>query len=92
MAKWPTRQRPAPEPQLRYRVEHRDGDAVSLLGCLEGVSPHPATLDPFVSALLRRGLNGQVLLVDDATGAVAARRTVRPFRSQARDRFRQLRD
>jgi hypothetical protein len=76
----------------RYRVEHRTGDEIDLLGCLEGVSPHHATLDPFVSCLLRRGLGGELRLVDDATGAVVARRRVRPFRTKAGDRFRQLGD
>jgi hypothetical protein len=68
------------------------GDAVSLLGCLEGVPAHHATLTPFVSVLIRRGLVGEVVLVDDATGAVAARRTLAPFGSEAGNRVCQFGD
>jgi hypothetical protein len=37
-------------------------------------------------------LDGQVLLVDAASGAVVARRRARPFAAQAGDRVRQLGD
>jgi hypothetical protein len=82
----------SPPTAPRYRVEHRARGAVALLGVLEGVFPHHATLDPFVSYLLHRGQDGRVVLVDEATGAVVARRRVNPFRSKAGDRFRQLGD
>jgi hypothetical protein len=71
-----------------YRVEHRDGPRLRVLGELVGVPAHPATLDPFVSTLLRAGDGGELRLVDAATGAVVARRRVVPFRSKAGTRFR----
>ena len=71
-----------------YRVEHRAGDRVRPLGELRGVPAHHATLDPFVSMLLRDGDGGEVVLVDTATGAVVARRRVRPFPAKPGDRFR----
>jgi hypothetical protein len=75
-----------------YRVEHREAGATRALGELSGVPARHATLEPFVSALLRDGADGEVHLVDAVTGAVVARRQVAPFRSKAGDRFRQLGD
>jgi hypothetical protein len=77
-----------PRPTTRHRVEYHVRDTVRCLGHLWDVPPHHVTLDPFVSQLLLRGAEGQLQLIDEATGAVVARRTVRPFTSKARDRFR----
>src|SRR5215212_10002263 len=63
----------------RYRVEHRTRHVAVRLGDLEGAIPNRTTLDPFVGFLLQRGLGGQVVLVDAATGTVVVRRRVRPF-------------
>jgi hypothetical protein len=83
---------PFPPTAPAYRVEHREGGTVSSLGRLKGVPAHHATLTAFVSGLLRAGCGGELVLVDDGTGAVVARRTVAPFRSKAEDRVRRLRD
>jgi hypothetical protein len=71
-----------------YRVEHRAGDEVVVLGYLEGVAPHHTILVPFVSTLLHHGAGGQLVLIDTATGAVVARRRVRPFGDKGGDPFR----
>ena len=79
---------PPTAPALAFRVEHREGARVRSLGRLERVPAHHTSLEPYVSALLRDGDGGELLLVDAGTGAVVARRRVAPFRSQAGDRFR----
>jgi hypothetical protein len=61
-----------------YRVEHRDGDRVRVLGRLPDVTPHAATLAPFASRLVREGTPGELLLVEEATGTVVARQDLRP--------------
>ena len=71
-----------------YRVEYRAEGTVRVLGELRDVPAHHATLTPFVSPLLRGGAEGQLLLVDVATNAVVARRTVQPYSAKAGDRFR----
>jgi hypothetical protein len=38
--------------------------------------PHFRTLDPFYSRLVRDGHTGWLLLIDDRTGAVVARRHI----------------
>jgi hypothetical protein len=78
----------APTRPKTYRVEHHEHGQVQTLGQLTGVAPHHATLEIFVGDLLRRGAGGMLLLIDETTGAVVARRQVRPFASKPRDRFR----
>ena len=63
-----------------YRVEHRAAGTVRVLGELRDVPAHHATLAPFVSTILRAGGNGEVVLIEAATGAVVARRKVAPAR------------
>jgi hypothetical protein len=75
-----------------YRVEHHEAGMVRSLGALPGVAPHYRTLDPFVSALLRDGRAGEVLLVEVATGRTVARRRVHPPRTKAPDCFRRPND
>lgn len=81
---------PAPGAPVRYRVEHREGGVSRSLGELVGVPPHHATLVPYVTALLLAGEAGEVVLIDEASRRVVARRRVRPSGAQARDRFREL--
>jgi hypothetical protein len=57
----------------RYRVEHWEGERVAVLGAVEGIFAHFTALDPFLAAL-PAGSAGEVILVDEATGAVVARR------------------
>jgi hypothetical protein len=72
----------------RYRVEHHHDDVVHILGILADAYGHFRTLDPFVSRLLRSNAEGVILLVNDDTDVVVARRQVRPFRGKPRDGFR----
>jgi hypothetical protein len=71
-----------------YRVEHREHGQVEVLGQLTGVSPHHASLEIYVGELIRRGADGLLVLIDEATGDVVARRRVHPSVSDPRDRFR----
>jgi hypothetical protein len=81
-----------PKPSRGYRVEHHHGDTICSLGYLMDTVPHHTSLEPYVSALLRSGLEGKLLLIDESTGAVVATRLVRPFRSKSSDRFRKSRN
>ena len=74
---------------MRYCVEHREHGTTEELGHLDAAAPHPAALDPFVSVVLRRGQDGQLVLIDEATGREVLRRKVRPFDAKAGDRFTQ---
>ena len=62
--------------QRWYRVEHRSGTIVRALGQVADLPRHSATLDPWLSHLLREGAQGELYLVDEETGEVVARRTV----------------
>jgi hypothetical protein len=79
---------PRQNPSVRYRVEHHAGGEIASLGMLADVPPHHATLAPFVSALLLRGAEGEVVLVEEASGRPVARRRVRPFGTGPRARSR----
>lgn len=59
-----------------YRVELRTPSKVQMLGRLPYARPHFRALDPFVSRLLRDGGRGWLMLVDEETGGVVARRRV----------------
>jgi hypothetical protein len=72
----------------RYRVEHHHDEMVHILGILSDAYGHFRTLDPFVSRLLQSNAEGVILLVNDVTDVVVARRQVRPFSSKPRDYFR----
>jgi hypothetical protein len=66
--------------ERRYRVVYRDGEAMKGLGRVAGVFPRYSSLDPYLSRLLLEGVvRGELILVDEATGRVAARRMVRPY-------------
>lgn len=60
--------------QQWYRVEHRVGNRVTVLGRVADVTRHVSTLDPWLSRLLLEGAAGELVLVEEATGAVIARR------------------
>jgi hypothetical protein len=57
-----------------YHVELRTGDEVRDLGHVPDAFPHHDSLTPFVSRLLREGATGEVILIDDESGQVVARR------------------
>ena len=61
-----------------YRVElHRNGEVV-LLGRRLEARPHFRTLDPYLSQLARDGMEGWLLLVDEQSNKIVARRRVEP--------------
>jgi hypothetical protein len=60
----------------RFRVELRQPRRVRHLGMITTTKPHFRTLDPFYSRLVRDGLTGWLLLIDDRTGAIVARRHI----------------
>ena len=60
----------------QYRIEHRENRLTTVLGVHTGTKLNWRTLDPYVSHLLLEGRTGTVVLVQDATGWVLARRTI----------------
>ena len=58
------------------RVELRQPRRIHLLAAAITVRPHFRSLDPYLSRLLHQGRAGMVVLVDNETGAVVARRRV----------------
>jgi hypothetical protein len=65
-------------PARSYRVLYRDGTFTRPLGRVAEVAPTRYSLDPFLSRLLLDGVRaGELLLVDETTGRVVARRSVR---------------
>jgi hypothetical protein len=62
-----------------YRVELRTPGKVRHLGRMPFARPHFRALDPFVSRLVREGAHGWLMLVDEETNGVVARRRLGPF-------------
>jgi hypothetical protein len=61
---------------VSYRVElHRDGE-IQVLGRMTHARAHFRTLDPFLSQLMRERITGWLLLVDERTNEIVARRRV----------------
>jgi hypothetical protein len=60
------------------RVEHRHAGAAAVLARGVLAFPHHAELAPFAGRLLAAGAAGQLVLVDEASGADLARRHLRP--------------
>lgn len=62
----------------KWRVEHRCGAETAVLGYLDYAFAHHAELTPFVGHLRLAGRElGEVVLVDEATEVVVARRRLR---------------
>lgn len=62
-----------------FRVEwHRNGDIVQL-GVLTNARRHFRALDPYHSQLARDGQEGWLMLIDDATNEIVARRRLQPY-------------
>ena len=59
-----------------YRVELRT-DQTRILDRVEGVFPQFRTLDPYASRLIQDGEEGELLLIDEATDQIVARKTVK---------------
>lgn len=57
-----------------FRVEHRQPGITRVLAILQNAKLHASTLDPFVSRLLYDGKQGTVVLVNEDTGAIVAKR------------------
>jgi hypothetical protein len=61
---------------VSYRVElHQDGE-IQVLGRMTHARAHFRTLDPFLSQLTRERITGWLLLVDERTNEIVARRRV----------------
>ena len=72
------------DPRPTYRVEHRTDHLVADLGPLEDACPHHAALAPFTSFLRLSGaVEGEVVLIDIASGRVVARRALVPLVQRA---------
>ncbi|MFL5532348.1 MAG: hypothetical protein ACJ8BC_10295 [Gemmatimonadales bacterium] len=70
-----------------YRVEHHTGARVRTLGRLPDVYAHPSTLTPFLSHLLLLGIRqGELVLIEEASGRTVACCPVRPQRRDNRRR------
>ena len=60
-----------------YRVELRT-DQTRILDRVKGVFPQFRTLDPYASRLIQEGEQGELLLIDEATDQIVARKLVKP--------------
>jgi hypothetical protein len=58
-----------------FRIELWN-EEIRVIDRIEGAFAQYRTLDPFVSRLLQDGHEGEVVLVDDETGEIIARRKV----------------
>lgn len=56
-----------------FRIELWN-DGIQVIDRVEGAFPQYRTLDPFVSRLVQDGRHGEVVLIDDETGKIVARR------------------
>ena len=61
-----------------YRIEHRLGDAVAVVGFSDDLFSQYTALPPLAVRLLDVGASGVLLLVEQATGEVFARRALHP--------------
>jgi hypothetical protein len=59
-----------------FRVELRS-DETRILDRVEGVFPQFRTLDPYASRLIQDGEEGELVLIDEATDQVVARKIVK---------------
>ena len=75
----------APVPGGPYRVEYRSGEATTQLGRIERCFAHHAELVPYAVHLRLRGQTGDtVVLVQESTGSVVARRDIARMRRRGR--------
>ncbi|MDP9364264.1 MAG: hypothetical protein M3Q10_08580 [Chloroflexota bacterium] len=61
-----------------YRVEHRRGDAVAVLGETDDPLARYTVLGSLAARLIDAGAEGMLLLVEQETGDVVARRALHP--------------
>ena len=71
----------------RYRIEHQDQGAISVLGYMNLAHAHHSTLEPFLSRLLTDGASGSAFLIDDETGKIVASRQIQSFEPGRKRRF-----
>lgn len=62
--------------QSPFRVELRQPQRRVFLGTLIGARPHRRSLDPFLSRVIQNGEKGWLVLINEDTGQVVARRRV----------------
>lgn len=61
-----------------YRVEHWTGDDVRVLGHTSAARARQADLSTHAGRLMAEGATGELVLIDEATGEIVARRYLRP--------------
>ena len=61
-----------------YRIEHRRGDAVAVVGYSDDPFAQYTALPLLAIRLLDAGARGVLLLVEQTTGDILARRTLHP--------------
>jgi hypothetical protein len=57
-----------------YRIEHRSGDTVAVLGRTTALHARQSDLSEHASRLMATGATGELVLIDEATGEDVARR------------------
>jgi hypothetical protein len=57
-----------------YRIEHRDGQTVTVLGRTSATRARQADLSEHAARLMATGASGELVLIDEATGDDVARR------------------
>jgi hypothetical protein len=57
-----------------YRIEHRDGEFVTILGRTTAAHARQADLSEHAARLMATGATGELVLIDEATGEDVARR------------------
>ncbi len=63
-------------PQHLYRIEHRSAGRCTVVGTSDDPVARIDVLEPIADMLLDRNLGGDLLLIEEATGTVVARRPV----------------
>lgn len=66
------------ESMARYRIEHRTADATNVIAYSSDPMARQSELSQFAAGLVRDGLSGDIVLVDDESGEELARRSLVP--------------
>ncbi len=65
-------------PSSAYRIEHRRGDAVAVLAYTDDPLAQHSVLAPLAVQLVDVGATGTLVLIEEASGDVLARRALHP--------------
>ncbi len=71
-------------PSSAYRIEHRCGDAAAVLGYTDDPLAQHSVLAPLAVRLVDAGATGALLLIEEASGDVLARRALHSSGDRAR--------